>query len=105
MNLNETIIRVFEVQAKSGCADDLLKKLASTSVSVVEGKQGNLGYFFGKQPSTDTHDFVFVSVWTNLAAVKAHFGEEWETSFLPPGYADLIEACSIKHFEVNGKLD
>jgi len=26
------------------------------------------------------------------------FGADWESSFLPPGYSELIEGCSVKHF-------
>ncbi len=105
MNFTEAVMRVFEVRAKSGYADELEKKLASTSISVVQGQPGNLGYFFGKQPSSDDHDFVFVSIWDSLESVKSYFGKEWESSYLPPGYAEIIEDCSIKHFEFNGMLE
>ena len=104
MNFTQSILRVFEARAKQGYADELEKKLASTSISVVQGKPGNLGYFFGKKSSSDDHDFLFVSIWDSLESVKSHFGEEWESSFLPPGYAEIIEACSIKHFQFNGTL-
>ena len=61
MIFTEAIMRVFEVRAKQGQADALEKKLASTSISVVQGKPGNLGYFFGKQSADDDHNFVFVN--------------------------------------------
>ena len=105
MNFNESVLRVFEVRAKPGYADELEKKLASTSVSVVQGTPGNLGYFFGKKSSSDDHDFLFVSIWDSLESVQSHFGKEWESSFLPPGYAEIIEACSIKHFKFSGTIE
>ncbi len=105
MNFSESIMRVFEVRAKPGHAEELENKLASTSVSVVQGKPGNLGYFFGKKSSSDDHDFVFVSIWDSLESVKSNFGEEWESSFLPPGYAEIISECSIKHFNISGTLE
>ncbi len=93
-----SILRVFEARAKPGCADALVKKFATTSVDVVKGEPGNQGHFFGKSISDEDDVFVFVSVWKDLNSVKNRFGEEWESSFLPPGYSELIEECSIKHF-------
>jgi hypothetical protein len=92
-----SILRVFEARAKQGCADTLAKKLATTSVDVVRNQPGNQGHFFGKSISDENDVFVFVSVWKDLVSIKTLFGEEWESSFLPPGYSELIEEYSIKH--------
>ena len=105
MNFSKSIMRVFEVRAQPGQADALKKKLAKTSVSVVQGKPGNLGYFFGEKSSSDGNDFVFVSFWKDLESVKSQFGKDWEKSYLPPGYAEIIDECSIKHFEFDGNLN
>jgi quinol monooxygenase YgiN len=94
---NGSILRVFEARAKQGCADTLAKKLATTSVDVVRNQPGNQGHFFGKSISDENDVFVFVSVWKDLVSIKKFFGEKWENSFLPPGYSELIEECSIRH--------
>ena len=104
MNLSKSILRIFEVRAKPGNAEILKQKLADTSVSVVNGKPGNLGYFFGKNLSADENDLVFISVWKDLESIKSLFGKEWEESFLPEGYDEIIESCSIRHVEFDGKL-
>ena len=105
MNLRKSILRVFDVRAKPGKAELLKQKLSDTSVSVVKGKPGNLGYFFGGNISSDGNDLVFISVWENLASIKSNFGEEWEKSYLPEGYEEIIESCSIKHIEFNVNLN
>lgn len=87
MNFNESIMRVFEVRAKPGCSDELVKKLANTSVSVVSGKSGNLGYFFGKKTSSDGHDFVFVSIWKNLDSIKI---------YVHPAVPELVNLQNVK---------
>jgi hypothetical protein len=93
-----SILRVFEARAKRGCADSLAKKFATTSVDVVGNQPGNQGHFFGKSVSDEDDVFLFVSVWRDLNAVKTRFGDDWESSFLPPRYSELIEECSVKHF-------
>lgn len=105
MNLNKSILRVFDVRAKPGKAELLKQKLSDTSVSVVRGKPGNLGYFFGENISADGNDLVFISVWDSLESIKSHFGESWEQSYLPEGYNEIIESCSIKHILFDGNLD
>ena len=102
MKLQQSILRVFEVRAKPGQADLLKQKLSDTSVSVVDGEPGNLGYFFGENISSDGNDLVFISVWKDLDSIKVRFGKDWEASYLPEGYDKLIESCSIRHIEFDG---
>ncbi|GAB5498402.1 MAG: hypothetical protein PsegKO_07130 [Pseudohongiellaceae bacterium] len=104
MILSKTILRVFDVRAKTGKAEVLKQKLSDTSVSVVEGKPGNLGYFFGENIASNENDLVFISVWKDLESIKSHFGKDWEKSFLPEGYEAIIESCSIKHIKIDGSL-
>jgi len=105
MDLSKCILRVFEVRAKPGKAAALKQKLSTTSVSVVRGKPGNLGYFFGAVLSSDGNDLVFISVWDTMESIKSLFGEGWQASYLPEGYAEIIESCSIRHIEFNGSLE
>lgn len=104
MRLDNAILRVFDVRAKAGKVDILKQKLSDTSIDVVKGQPGNLGYFFGESLSDDENDLVFISVWRDLDAVKSRFGDNWQVSFLPEGYEALIENCSIRHIEFSGEL-
>ncbi len=94
------VLRLFQVQTKAGCADELVRKFATTSADVVQGEPGNKGYFFGQGVDVDGDYVVFASVWADLNAVKKRFGNDWQVSFLPPGYEDLIEDCSIRHINL-----
>ena len=98
---NGPILRIFEVQAKPGCVEELLSKFATTSAAVVEGEAGNQGYFFGRAADGPEDVVMFVSVWRDLDAVKTRFGEDWRKSYMPPGYEDLIEGCSVRHFDMS----
>lgn len=96
------ILRLFEVQAKPGCADALLKKFETTSAEVVRGEPGNLGYFFGRAMAGAEDQVVFCSLWESLTAIQDRFGADWHLSFLPPGYEDLIEHCAVRHIDARG---
>lgn len=94
------ILRLFHVKVKPGCAETLLKNFATTSADVVQHEPGNKGYFFGRGVAKDENVVIFTSVWEDIDAIKQRFGEAWQQSFLPDGYEDLIEACSIEHLDV-----
>lgn len=95
------VMRLFEVRTKPGCADALLASFATTSADVVRGHPGNLGYFFGRGvPEQDT--VIFASLWRDLDAVKARFGADWQVSYLPDGYEQMIESCSVRHIDMAG---
>jgi hypothetical protein len=78
----------------------LADKLATSSVEVVQGQPGSLGYLVAGPASEHQHEFIFASIWANADAVKARFGEEWRVSLLPPGYAELIDECSVAHYHL-----
>ena len=94
------IMRLFHVRAKSGCAADLIEKFSSTSADVVQHEPGNKGYFFGAGVETDQDVLVFASFWEDMNAVKARFGADWQVSFLPDGYEDMIEEYWVQHIDV-----
>ena len=102
MNFSKSILRIFEVRPKPEHAEKLKQKLSDTSVDVVNGQPGNLGYFFGRLISSTESDLVFISVWKDMDAIKARFGADWEESFLPEGYEAMIESHGIKHVEFDG---
>lgn len=102
MSDNGPILRIFEVKTKPGCADTLLQNFATTSAAVVKGHPGNQGYFFGSMVEGAEDTVMFVSVWVDLAAVKARFGDDWRVSYMPEGYEDLIESCSVRHLNAAG---
>ena len=104
LKIDKAVFRVFEARTKPGKLEMLRQKLSSTSVAVVNGEPGNLGYFFGEPLSSENDSLVFVSVWESLDAIKRRFGADWQESFLPEGYGDLIEICSIRHFRFDGEI-
>ena len=95
------IMRLFQVRAKPGCADKLVQSFATTSADVVRNEPGNEGYFFGQGISDVDNCVVFASLWKDLDSVKNRFGENWQQSFLPPGYECLIDECSVRHIDMS----
>ena len=92
------IARIFRATAAPGCRDELLRRFHSSSAALVNGKVGCLGYRVLEPIDASAPGVVFESIWRDLDAVKLAFGDEWQKSYLPDGYAALITACSVQHF-------
>ncbi|MBC7152765.1 MAG: antibiotic biosynthesis monooxygenase [Rhizobium sp.] len=94
------IMRLFAVRIREGYADTLMRKFATTSADVVRNEPGNAGYFFGQGVATDTDRLMFASLWKDMDAIRRRFGDDWQKSFLPEGYEDMIEEHSIRHIDL-----
>ena len=97
------IIRVFRARARHGCEGALAEKLATSSVEVVQGQPGFLGHLVAGPARENQSEFIFASIWADAEAVKSRFGADWRLSLLPPGYAELIEACTVDHYHLTGQ--
>ena len=98
---NGPIMRLFEVRIRAGYAEALMRKFATTSADVVRNEPGNAGYFFGQGVATDADKLVFASLWRDMDAIRQRFGDNWQKSFLPEGYEDMIEEHSIRHIDLS----
>jgi len=94
------IMRVFRARARQGCESALADKLAKSSVQVVQGQPGFLGYLVAGPANESEREFIFASIWTDADALKVRFGQKWRDALLPPGYAELIEMCSVEHYHL-----
>lgn len=95
------VLRVFQARAKPGCEQALAGKLATSSVAVVQGQSGNLGHLAGLPATAGGRDFIFCSIWRDADALIARFGSDWRSSYLPAGYDELIETCSVQHYSIS----
>ena len=99
-----SILRLFRARAKVGSENALAEKLTTTSVQLVRDQPGFMGLLAAGPANDIDHDFVFATIWRDAEAVRAFFGEDWHVSLLPPGYSELIDACSVEHYELTEQL-
>lgn len=96
------VLRIFEARTKPGHTDELLNNFSSTSTAVVSGEPGNKGYIFGRSVAGDDNTVLFISLWESLETIKERFGDDWQVSYMPDGYAEIIEEHSVRHFDMAG---
>jgi quinol monooxygenase YgiN len=93
-----TIVRVFRALAKPGLVEQLEQRLRQDAIPEVAAAAGLVAYHAGR-PHGDSREFVMVTVWKDLDAVRAFAGEDYEQPVLYGDTADLIEQMWLHHYE------
>ena len=100
-NSSRPIARVFRAIAAPGCRDQLLRRFQSSSAVLVNSKAGCLRHRILEPVDATASELVFESIWRDLDAIKVAFGDTWQQSYLPEGYAALMTTYSVHHFFVS----
>ena len=94
------IIRIFRATPKPGKADELAQLAEDVSIPFVDGQPGLVARHTGIGVGENGDEFVMVSVWESLEALKNMTGENWESEVLPDErLAELIADSSVDHYE------
>jgi quinol monooxygenase YgiN len=94
-----TIIRVFRARAKRRSVDALERVAREHAIPGVAAADGLVAQFAGR-PHGDSREFVMVSVWSDLDAVRAFAGDDYERPMLFAETEELIEEAWLHHYEV-----
>src|SRR5690348_4388017 len=81
------IIRVFSARLKPGAREAYEDLCQRVSAPLMSAQPGFLTWRMGAERPGRPDDFVFISLWRDLASLKAFTGEEWEAASIVPGEA------------------
>src|SRR5215467_14361757 len=94
-NSSRSIARVFRATAVPGCRDELLQRFHASSAALVNNKVGCLKYRILEPVDALAPEVVFESIWRDLDAVKAAFGDAWRNSLFQTGNPPFWPASSV----------
>jgi quinol monooxygenase YgiN len=94
-----TIVRVFRARAKPGSVEALERVAREHAIPGVAAARGLVAQYAGR-PHGDSREFVMVSVWTDLDAVRAFAGDDYDQPVLYAETEELIEEAWLHHYEV-----
>ena len=92
------IVRVFRARIREGRVSDFKKMVQAQSIPWLKGSDGMLGYFPGEPLSESSTEFVMVTLWRDIAALKKFGGEHWENPVVTEGEAPLVEEMFAHHY-------
>ncbi len=96
------IARVFRAKVRPGKQAEFQQKVEQLSIPLVKAQKGMLAYYPGKPLDPASDEFVMVTLWEDLGALKAFAGENWNRPIIPEEELPLLEQTFVHHYEVFG---
>ncbi len=94
------IVRVFRARVRSGKEAEFESMVRSLSIPLVRKQTGLVAFYSGRPTGASTDEFVMVSIWRDLASLKAFAGPEWESAVIPEDERPLLRQTFVHHYEV-----
>ncbi|WP_146590308.1 hypothetical protein [Puniceibacterium confluentis] len=94
------IMRIFQVRTRPGKEAEFATFFRDTAIPLMKSTRGIVTVLPGAPRAESSRDFSFVMVWKDLASLKAFVGEDYETPHIDPAEAELVEARTIKHYDL-----
>jgi len=92
------IIRVFRATIREGRTADFKRMVEEQSIPWMEQADGMLGCFPGEPLPGSPREFVMVSLWRDVDALREFAGSSWDTPVVTPDEAPLVEKMSAHHY-------
>ncbi len=94
------IMRIFQVLVRPGKEKEFSKFFHETAIPLMKRTKGVVQVLPGAARSGSPREFSFVMIWDSLESLKAFVGEDYESPHIDLAEAELIEARSIKHYDL-----
>jgi quinol monooxygenase YgiN len=92
------IIRIFRAKIRQGQVSAFKRMVQEQSIPWLESSDGMLDYFPGEPFSESDREFVMISIWRDIDALKSFAGTDWENPVVTQDEAPLVEAMSANHY-------
>ena len=94
------IVRVFRAKVRAGTAEPFEATVRERRLSRVTGAPGMVSYYAGR-PLGESGEFVLVTVWEDLDALRAYAGSDWQReAMVPTDELPYLEETMLHHYEV-----
>jgi heme-degrading monooxygenase HmoA len=93
------IMRVYHARVHPGQEAEFERLVKADAVPLMERLTGFLGLHIGREIG-GSPEFVMVSLWRDLEALKAFTGEAWEQPVVLHRDVQVLEKTWVEHFQV-----
>ena len=93
------IIRVFRPTIHVGKEAEFEEFLRDTAVPLVSRQAGLVAQHVGRSRDPSSGEYVYVTVWEDIEAIRAFAGERWPEAVITPDEEHLLEATWIGHYD------
>ena len=94
------IIRVFKPTVHAGKDGEFESFLRGTAVPLLSRQAGLLAQYVGRSRDASAHEYLYVTVWQDVEAVRAFAGERWQEAVITPEDEHLLRDTWIRHYDL-----
>lgn len=94
------IVRVFRARVRPGKHTEFETLVTRRSIPLVKKQKGLVAFYSGRPTGSSMDEFVMVTVWRDLASVKAFVGDDWEPAVIPDEERPILQESFVHHYEV-----
>lgn len=100
------IARVWSGAVRAGRGDEYAAYLDRTGKRDCRATPGNLGVLVLRHDAADQTEFVFISLWESMDAIRAFAGDDVERARYYPEDRDFLLALdpAVRHYDVSMAL-
>lgn len=96
------IIRVFRAHVHDGKQAEFERFFLTRALPMVQSHAGVVSVTVGRPLATSPDEFLMISVWRDLDALRGFAGEEWQNPVIDPDEVHLLRETFLDHFELVG---
>ena len=97
------IVRVFRARLKPGMRAAYERFCSEKGIPVLRAAPGCLAVHLSGATPRHPDEGIIVSVWRDLASLRAFAGPHWNEGLILPGEADLLDEVAVQHFDESNK--
>ncbi len=96
------IARIWHGQTPAAKAEEYTAYLQEAGIKKIQSIPGNLGVQMLRKLNKDTADFIVISYWDSIEAVKKFAGEDYEKAYQLPRDSEFLihPELNVQHYEV-----
>ncbi len=92
------ITRIFKILVEPTLQNEFEEKFQTISVPFVKKHQGLISVSIGKSLQIQ-NEYIMISVWKDIEALKQFTGETWEQPIIPEGMEKFVSKYWVHHYE------
>lgn len=96
------IIRVFRARTRPGMGETHERLVRELSMPLVGAQPGLIAFYVGRPVGGNTDEYSMVSLWEDIAALRAFAGDDWEQAVIPEPERPNLQEVHVHHYEVFG---
>lgn len=98
------IVRVYRSRVQPGMHEAYDRWLKERAVPMIADAPGLVSLHVGAPLEDPPQEFLLMSIWRDLASLRAVFGHRWRDSFVLPGEEHLVAEAIVDHYECTEEI-